>query len=72
MPQSITYIGNNAFLGCTELTKIEIPSNVDTIGENCFLNTPKLKEIIIDKEKGSISGSPWGNNFGERAIIWKK
>lgn len=72
IPQTVTYIGNEAFLGCTGLTKIEIPNSINTIGVNCFSNTPNLKEIIIHKEKDSISGSPWGSNYGERAIIWSK
>lgn len=29
-----------------------------------------LSEVIIHKEKDEISGSPWGNMFGDRAIIW--
>lgn len=72
IPQTVTYIGNEAFLGCTGLTKIEIPNSINTIGLNCFSDTPNLKEIIIHKEKDSISGSPWGSNYGERAIIWSK
>ena len=72
IPQGIKTIGREAFKGCHALTKIEIPSSVNEIGLECFLDTPNLKEIIIHKEKGSIPGSPWGNNYGERAIIWTK
>lgn len=72
IPQGIKTIGREAFKGCHALTKIEIPSSVNEIGLECFLDTPNLKEIIIYKEKDSISGSPWGNNYGERAIIWTK
>ena len=70
IPESLTTIGRQAFWGCTNLTKIEIPSSVTTIGVDCFGNIPNLKEIIIHKPKGSISGSPWGSVYGERAIIW--
>ena len=72
IPGTITKIGNNAFSNCTELTKIEIPSSVTSIGENCFINTRNLKEIVINKPKGSIAGAPWGNMYGDRAIIWNK
>ena len=72
LPESIIAIGRSAFSACSALTKIEIPSSVNSIGLNCFENTPKLKEIVINKEKDSIYGSPWGSMYGERAIIWSK
>ena len=71
IPETVTEIGE-AFNYCNNLTKIEIPSSVTKIDLNCFNNSPNINEIIIHKEKGSIEGSPWGIEKGERAIKWTK
>ena len=71
IPETVTEIGNS-FNGCSSLTKIEIPSCVTRIGPSCFNNSPNINEMIIYKEKGSIEGSPWGIEKGERAIKWIK
>ena len=71
IPETVTEI-ENAFNYCTSLTKIEIPSSVMKIFPNCFENSPNINEMIIHKEKGSIEGSPWGIEKGERAIKWIK
>lgn len=63
-------IGNNAFENCTSLERIGIPSSVEKIGNNAFTNTPKLKNIFINRKKYTIKGSPWGNQYGEKAISW--
>ncbi len=69
--ETVTEIGGS-FNYCSSLTKIEIPSSVKSIGAGCFTNSPNLNEIIIHKEKGSIPGSPWGAEKGDRAIKWMK
>ena len=71
IPETVTEIGE-AFNYCNNLTKIEIPSSVMKIGSNCFANSININEVIIHKEKGSIEGSPWGIEKGERAIKWTK
>ena len=72
LPSTLKEIGNQAFTSCTSLIEIQIPNNVETIGTNAFVNCSKLETINIDKEKDSISGSPWSVPKGERAIIWLK
>lgn len=72
IPKTVKNIKKYAFFGCTILEEIEIPSSVTEIGENCFLRATKLKKIKINKPKGSISGSPWGNMYADRAIIWEE
>ena len=49
---------------------IEIQSQIKQISLFAFQNANKLSEVIINKKKDTISGSPWGNPFGDRAIIW--
>ncbi len=69
IPETVTEI-ENSFNYCSSLTKIEIPNSVNSIGATCFRDSLNLNEIIIHKEKGSISGAPWGAEKGDRAIKW--
>jgi hypothetical protein len=57
IPNSVTSIPAQAFMSCS-LYSIIIPSSVTSIDSNAFPNT--VRNIIIHKEQGSISGSPWG------------
>ena len=70
LPTTLKEIGPYCFQTCSKLVSIDIPSNVETIGTNAFVSCAGLAEIRIDKEKDSISGSPWSVPKGERAIIW--
>ena len=59
-----------AFIYCSSLEEIQIPNNVQNIGTIAFSQCKSLQSIKIDKEAGSIAGSPWGVPKGDRAIIW--
>ena len=72
IPETVKEIEPNAFGYCNSLTNINIPSSVEKIGEGCFDSCKNLSEIRINKEKGSIEGSPWGADKGDRAVIWLK
>ena len=39
-------------------------------GWGIFDDCSALKEIIVDKERGSLNGSPWGCIYGDRAVKW--
>ena len=69
IPNTVTTIGSS-FNYCDSLTNIEIPSSVTSISGGCFTNSPSITEIIIHKESGSISGTPWGCVYGDKAIKW--
>lgn len=72
LPNTLEIIGNS-FNYCTKLTKIEIPSSVTEIDSSCFSNCGNnLREIIIHKPKGTLSGSPWGCVYGDKAITWQE
>lgn len=47
LPDSLTFIGKQAFSECSELSSIVIPSSVKTISENVFEKCPKLTDINV-------------------------
>ena len=51
---SVTSIGNRAFMGCFDLTSIEIPSSVTSIGDVAFADCCQLTSIEIPKSVTSI------------------
>ena len=57
-------------MSSSDISKIEIQSSIEGIDSNAFYNANNLKEVVIHKEAGTISGAPWGNTYGDRAIIW--
>ena len=70
LPNTIEKIGQS-FNYCTSLQSIEIPSSVKEINTSCFSNSINLREVIIHKKNdGTLTGSPWGCMYGDRAIIW--
>lgn len=70
IPNSVTRIGSSAFYNCTSLNEITIPNSVASIGSDAFVYCSNLTTININKESGKISGSPWGAQYGNRAIFW--
>ena len=69
IPDSVTYIGLEAFYDCSKLERIYVPSSVEYIGGTAFFFCSNLKEICIDKEKDSIYGAPWCDS--NVSIKWK-
>ena len=69
IPGSVKEIGNS-FNYCGGLTSITIPNSVESIDTSCFGSCNNLTQINIDKEKGSITGAPWGSPYGMRVVNW--
>lgn len=46
IPNSVTYIGPEAFNGCRKLTSIEIPNSVVSVGDNAFGECSGLTSVI--------------------------
>lgn len=48
IPESIKYIGENAFDGCIGLTSLTIPNQVQLIGNSAFNDCTNLKSMVIE------------------------
>lgn len=70
IPNSVETIEAGAFDYCNGLKRVEVAASVNSIGANAFSRCSQLSEIIIHKPAGSITGSPWGCPYGERAVKW--
>ena len=71
LPETIKTLETQSFWS-SAIKKIWIPSSVEYIGDSSFLgsNLNETGSICIDKEEGSISGSPWSAPSGARTIMW--
>ena len=70
LPTNIEKIEYGIISSSTSIKKIEIQSNIKEININAFAGGKNLSEIIIHKEAGSVSGSPWGCTIGNKAVSW--
>ena len=52
---NVTYIGNNAFYGCTCLTSFKVPETVTYIGSGAFEGCTNLESLIVPYAGGSAS-----------------
>ncbi len=56
LPESITAIGNGAFVNCKKLVKINIPTKVTVIPKYCFTNCEKLSDITLPEGLETLNG----------------
>jgi putative transposon-encoded protein len=57
IPNSVTSIGNSAFMDCAGLTGITLPNSVTSIGNNAFKGCTRLTDITIPSSVTSIGNS---------------
>jgi TonB family protein len=57
IPNSVTYIGEEAFSGCTGLTSVTIPNSVTSIGAGAFSGCTGLTSVTIPNSVTHIDGS---------------
>ena len=48
---NISYVADNAFSGCKNITSVTIGKNLTTIGSKCFYNCKKLKLVNLKSAK---------------------
>ena len=51
IPETVTYIGDNAFNGCGKLTSVKIPASVQAIGRRAFSGCPTAKVYYDGTQK---------------------
>jgi len=76
IPQSVKYIGKNAFQGCFSIKEMNIPKNVISIGENAFYQCGIQTLVIINPEceiqgtKSTICSSIGNGEYPFNGIIY--
>ena len=68
LPNSVTSIGNGAFVGCTGLTSITIPNSVTSIGNTTFKGCSGLTSVTIPNSVTSIGNSAFSGCSGLTSI----
>ena len=68
IPDSVTSIGNYAFIGCTGLTSITIPNSVTSIGEGAFKGCSGLTSITIPNSVTSIGNYAFSGCTGLTSV----
>ena len=71
IPNSVTIIGNNSFMGCKGLNDIKIPNSVTVIGDNAFKSCEKLTSIEIPDSVTTIGTSAFSSTSLTEIIIPK-
>ena len=66
---TVTAIGDRAFIGCTELTRVTIPETVTTIATNAFYNCSSLPSITLPHSISVINDYAFFNCSSLRSII---
>lgn len=72
IPNGVTTLDGNAFMGCTALTEILIPNSVTVIFEGAFKDCTSLTNVIFEgsqEEWNNVSIGEWGNDYLTNATI---
>ena len=64
IPDSVTYIGMDAFYQCNNLTSVTIPNSVTTIGNSAFKSCTSLTSVTIGNSVTSIGDYAFRNCTG--------
>jgi hypothetical protein len=61
IPDSVTSIGEDAFIGCLNLTNVTIPDSVTSIGDEAFDECGGLRNVTIGNRVADIGESAFAN-----------
>jgi hypothetical protein len=68
IPNNITEIGQNAFVGRRELSEINIPGSIRTIHETAFAGAPNIEKFHIEEINWSSNLQYWS----EAGALWRR
>ena len=69
MPDSITYVGDNAFYLCIQIEIIFLSKNVTSIGDSAFMGCESLDKITIPDSVTNIGNSAFKGCTGLEKIV---
>ncbi len=69
IPNTVTEISANAFLGCNIMTYVYIPESVETIGSYAFFDCTSLKRVIVPGSVTDIGEYAFGYKNGTEGIV---
>ncbi|MBQ9531415.1 MAG: leucine-rich repeat protein [Eubacterium sp.] len=70
VPENVTCIASNAFIGCTGLTSVSIPDTVKVICSATFYNCTGLTSIVLPEHTKRIESSAFGDCKGLNNITF--
>ena len=68
IPESVTSIGDWAFVGCSSLTSVTIPNSVTSIGAGAFDGCKSLTSVTIPNSVTSIGGAAFASCSGLTSV----
>ncbi len=74
IPDNVTQIGEDAFLGCSNLEEIVLPKNLKELHEDAFAGCNKIKNVTISEENATfktVDGVLFDQE-GERLFLYGK
>ena len=69
LPETMTFIGKNAFAECPNLSNVTLNNGLTHIGENAFGKCPKLTSITLPNSLSSMDGNPFYQSTGLTTFI---
>ena len=70
LPEKVKKLENN-IIHSASTKKLIIQSKISEISTGAFAMANNLSEVVIHKKNdGTLTGSPWGCVYGDKAIIW--